>query len=138
MSLFLTTPKEYCMWIKTSWETNHEIKTNIFTCFWYWCWKNLFFNVKLKLLMNNFNFSQFHEHIFRSRRSQMFSKIGAPKNFTIFSIKQRPQNKCFSVCHKNIAKFLKEQFFYRTPRVAASIFFFKVITQLFRNLVITY
>ena len=24
-SLFLTTPKKYCMWIQTSWETNHEI-----------------------------------------------------------------------------------------------------------------
>ena len=53
-SLFLITPKKYCMWIQTSWETNHEVKTNIFSCFWYWCWKNLFFNVKLKLLMNKF------------------------------------------------------------------------------------
>ena len=31
-------------------ETNHEVKTNIFPFFW--CWKNLFFNVKLKLLRN--------------------------------------------------------------------------------------
>ena len=23
-------------------------KTNIFTCFWYWCWKNLFFKWKIK------------------------------------------------------------------------------------------
>ena len=27
-------------WIQTSPKTNHEIKANIFTCFWYWCWKN--------------------------------------------------------------------------------------------------
>ena len=27
-------------WIQTSPETNHEIKANIFTCFWYCCWKN--------------------------------------------------------------------------------------------------
>ena len=33
---------------------SHAIKTNILTWFWYWCWKNLFFNVNLKLLMNNF------------------------------------------------------------------------------------
>ena len=51
------------------------------TCFWYWCWRNLFFNVKLKLLMNKF--SQFHDHVFRSSRSQIFSKIGALKNFSI-------------------------------------------------------
>ena len=24
----------------------------IFSCFWYWCWKNLLFSVKLKLLRN--------------------------------------------------------------------------------------
>ena len=29
-----------CEWIQTLRETNHEIKANIFTCFWYWCWKN--------------------------------------------------------------------------------------------------
>ena len=34
-------------------------KSIIFTCFWYWCWENLLFNVKLKLLIN-FNFSQLH------------------------------------------------------------------------------
>ena len=34
-------------------------------------------NVKEKLLMNSFNFFQFHEHSLRSRSSQMFYKIGA-------------------------------------------------------------
>ena len=42
-SFFLTTPKIYGMWIQTSWETNHGIKTIAFTCFWHWCWKNLLF-----------------------------------------------------------------------------------------------
>ena len=37
----------------------------------------------LKLLVINFNFSQFHEHIFKSSRSQMFFKIGALKNYAI-------------------------------------------------------
>ena len=62
-SLFLTTPKKYCMWIQASWETNHEIPK--WTCFWYWCWKNLFLNVKLKLLFFLFFLSVFfffHEH----------------------------------------------------------------------------
>ena len=40
-----------CEWIQTSWETNYEIKANIFTCFWYWCWKNCFLNVKLNLFI---------------------------------------------------------------------------------------
>ena len=47
-----------------------------------------FFSAKLKLLIN-FNFSQFHEHVFRSSRRQMFFKIGALKNFTILRIKKR-------------------------------------------------
>ena len=51
------------------------------TSFWHWCWKHLFLNVKLKLLMNKF--SQFYYTVFRSSRSQMFFKIGALKNFAI-------------------------------------------------------
>ena len=39
----------HTMWIQTSSETNHEIKTNIFTCFWYWYlkiqWSLIFANV---------------------------------------------------------------------------------------------
>ena len=80
------------------------VKHQSWTCFWYWCWKNLFFNVKLKLLMINFNFSQFHEHIFKSSRSQIFFKIGAIKNYAIHTklrIKKRLQHRCFAVrsCH---------------------------------------
>ena len=45
--------------------------------------KPVFFNVKLKVLMINFNVSQFHGYIFRSSHSQMFFKIGALKNFAI-------------------------------------------------------
>ena len=43
--------------------------------------KTPIFNVKLKLLMDKF--SQFHDHVFRSSRLQMFFKIGALKNFAI-------------------------------------------------------
>ena len=44
------------------------------------------FNAKLTLLMNTAykTASEFHEHIFRSSRSQMFFKIVALKNFAIF------------------------------------------------------
>ena len=45
-----------------------------------------FFNVKLKLLVKYY-FSQFHEHIFRSSRTQMFLKIGALKSFAILQHK---------------------------------------------------
>ena len=34
-------------------------------------------NIKLKLLMKSFNFSQFHKHILRRSSSQTFFKIGA-------------------------------------------------------------
>ena len=95
-NLFITTSKKYRIWIQISWETNPEVKTNIFTCFWYWCWKNLFLNVKLKLLIY-FNFSQFHEHICRSSHMQMFFKISALKNFTILRIKKRLQHSWFPV-----------------------------------------
>ena len=83
----------YRPWIQTSWETNHEIPK--WTCLWHWCWKNLFFDVKLKLMMNKF--SQFHEHIFRSSRSHMFFKITALKSFAILRIKMRLQHRCFPV-----------------------------------------
>ena len=55
------------------------------------------FYVKLKLLMINFNVSQFHGHIFRSSRSQIFFKIGAVKNFATLKIKNGLQRKCFPV-----------------------------------------
>ena len=76
--------EKYCMWIKTSWGTNYEIPL-----------MNLFLilmlkkpEVKLKLLWINFNVSQFHEHIFRSSRLQMFFKIGGLKYFAILRIKK--------------------------------------------------
>ena len=71
-------------------------KTNIFSCFWDWCWKNLFFNEKLKLLLS-FDFSQFHEHICRSSHTQMFFKIGALKSFLKLRIKKRLRHRCFPV-----------------------------------------
>ena len=59
-----------------------------------WRWKNLFFNVKLILLIH---FSQLHELIFRSSRTQMLLKIGALENFAILRIKWRLQHSCFPV-----------------------------------------
>ena len=91
----------------------------------YWCWKNLFFYVNLKPLMNNFNFSQFYKHVFRSSRWQIFFKIGALKNFAIFWIKKGLEHGCFPVCPVNVGRFLKEQLFYRTHQVAACAFFKK-------------
>ena len=66
----------------------HEIKTNIFTCF---------YNMNVKIPYEQSFFSQFHEQIFRSSRLQMFFKIGALKDFEIFWIKKRLQQRCFSV-----------------------------------------
>ena len=73
-------------------------------------------------LMNNFNFPQFHEHIFRRSSLQMFFKISPPINFTIFWMKKRLRQRWFPVHPVNIAKFLKEQLSYRTPQVANSYF----------------
>ena len=85
-----TTPKE----------TNHEIKTSIFTCFFHEIKTNIFtcfFNINIKISYEQTFFSQFCEHIFRSSRSQMFFKIGALKDLTIFWIKKILQQRCFSV-----------------------------------------
>ena len=64
--------------------------------------KPVFLNVKLKLLMINFNVSEFHGHIFRSRRSQMFFKIGALKNFEILRMKKGLQHNCFLVRNSHV------------------------------------
>ena len=96
-------------------ETNHEIKRSIFTCFFHEIKTNIFtcfFNIKLKFLVNKFYFFSviiiwFHEHIFRSSHSQMFFKIAALKDFTIFWIKKGLQQQFFSV---NIANFLTTVF----------------------------
>ena len=49
-TLFLITPKKYCMLVFTNLMGNKPWSKNISSFFWYWCWKNLFFNVKLKIL----------------------------------------------------------------------------------------
>ena len=71
-------------------------KSIMFTLFWYWCWKNLLFNVKLKLI--NFNFSQLHEHIFRSSRTQMSFKTSALKSFANVT----GNHLCWSLFLKNL------------------------------------
>ena len=88
---------------KTPKETNHGIKTSIFTCFFREIKTNIFtcfFYMKLKFLVNKF---YFFSHIFKSSRSQMFFKIAVLKDFAIFWIKKGLQQRRFSV---NIANFL--------------------------------
>ena len=87
--------KKYCASIQTSWETNHKIP--IMNLFLILMLKKPVFYAKLRLLVINFNVSQFHEHIFRSSRSQIFFKIGAVKNFATLKIKNGLQHKCFPV-----------------------------------------
>ena len=92
-SVFLTMPRKYFMWMNINFMGNRSWnKANIFTCFWYWCWKNRFFNVKLTLYINNF-----YKHIFRSNFLQIFFKISALKNPAILRIKKRLQHRCFPV-----------------------------------------
>ena len=62
---------------------------------------NAFFNVEIKPLSTTFYFSQFHDHIFRNSRSQMFFKIGALKNFAIF---RKLQHRYFSCEYCEIFK----------------------------------
>ena len=64
-----------------------------------------------------------NKYIFRSSRLQMLFKIGALKNFAIFWTKKRLQHRRCPVRPVNIAKFLEEQLFNRTPQMAAFVFF---------------
>ena len=55
------------------------MKYQSWTCFWYWCSKNLFFNVKLKLLMNKFSsvpWTHFQKQLFADVLQNMFSNAG--------------------------------------------------------------
>ena len=76
-----------------------------------------FFKCKVKIPYKLFLIFLFHQHIFRSSRSQTFFKIGALKNVAIFWIKKRLQRRCFRV---NITKFLRTAFLNRACQVAAS------------------
>ena len=125
--LFGYLSQKYYIWIQTPKGTNHEIKTSIFTCFFHEIKTNIFtcfFIIKLKIPYEQSLFL-FHEHFFRSSRSQMFFKIGALKDFAIFWIKKRLQQRCFSA-----SLLIFQQIFYRPPPVAASVFL-KVIKQIF-------
>ena len=109
----------------------------------------------------NLNISQFHEHIFRSSRSQMFIKIGILKSFPNF----REKHLCWSLRLKackfilkvfswkrvlscEVCEIFKNTFFtehlrwllLHFRRVLLYFFFKNVIKQLllFRNLVMTY
>ena len=106
----------------------------------------------------------FHEHIFRSSRTQMFFKVGVLKRFANFTGKHL----CWSLFLKNlqakglqlhkkrktptevlsceVCEIFDSTFSYRTPPVttsappvADSVFLLKsTIKQLFRNLAMTY
>ena len=55
------------------------MKYQSWTCLWYWCSKNLFFNVKLKLLMNKFSsvpWTHFQKQLFADVLQNMFSNAG--------------------------------------------------------------
>ena len=105
--LFGYLSQKYYIWIQTQKGTNHKIKTNIFLCF---------FDIKLTIPYEQLFFFLFH--IFRSSRSKIFFKIGALKDFAIFWIKKKLKQRCFSA-----SLLIFWQLFYRTPPVAASIFF---------------
>ena len=89
-----------------SWNENQEIY--IFTCFWYWRWKILFFYVELKKIpyQQLLTFLSFI-NIFVSSRLQLFFEIGALKNSAIFWIKNSIQH-MFSCKY---CKILKSSFF---------------------------
>ena len=68
-------------------------------------------------------------NIFRTSRSQMFSKIDVLKNFALFLIKKSLQCRCFAV---NIAKFLRAAFLHNFSCGRFCIIL-KVMKQLFRK-----
>ena len=72
------------------------------TCFWCWCWKNLFFNVKLKLMKIFKFFSVSLNTLSGSSHSQIFFKIGVIKNFATLRIKKRLERRCFPVRSSNM------------------------------------
>ena len=78
------------MWIQTSWETI-EVETNKKQCLLSDTdlEKTCFLMKSQNFLRIILNFSQFHKHIFRNSRLQMFFKIVALQRFAIFSIKKK-------------------------------------------------
>ena len=95
--LFLIMPKKCCMGMNSNFTGNQSWnKSQHFILFVIPMLKKLgVFTVKLIIFMN------FHKHIFRSCRLQMFFKISTLKNFAIFRIKKRLQHRGFFVrsCH---------------------------------------
>ena len=112
------------------------MKYQSWTCFWYWCSRNQFFNVKLKLLMNKFLFFSVSWTHFQKQPFADVLKTGVLKIFANFTgkhlywspflknLKKRLQTRCF---RSKFAKFLRTLFsqntFGSSPLVAASVFF---------------
>ena len=117
--LFFTTLKKYYMWIQTSKEINHEIKTNIFTCSWHWCWNIVFLNVKSKFLRVIFNILSFM-NIFSEAVVRRCSSTQVLLKILQYSELKTDFNT--DVFLWRLQSFY-EQLFYRTPPVAASAFF---------------
>ena len=100
LELFLTTSQKYCIWIQTPKETNHEIKGNIFTCFFLEIKTNIFtciFNIKLNIPYEQLYFFSVSWTHFQKQPFADVLQIGALKDFTIFWIKKRFKQRCFSV-----------------------------------------
>ena len=117
--LFFTTLKKYYMWIQTSKEINHEIKTNIFTCSWHWCWNIVFLNVKSKFLRAIFNILSFM-NIFSEAVVRRCSSTQVLLKILQYSELKTDFNTDVFLW---ILQSFYEQLFYRTPPVAASAFF---------------
>ena len=78
-----------CEWIQTSQETNHEIKANIFTYFWYWHWKNQFFNGRLNFYIIFFTKTFSWAAVCKCSSKQVLRKISE------YSELKRLQHSCF-------------------------------------------
>ena len=68
--------------------------------------KHVVLNLKLTLLINNFNFSELHEQSFRSSCSQIFLKVGVLKE---------TQKLVFSCSSCEYCKVFERKVFYITP-----------------------
>ena len=136
-SLFLTTSwyfrnkKKYCMQIQTPIETNHEIKTKIysFSVVSDTDFEKFYCLCRVKILYQQFLTFLSFMNIFRSSCLEMLFKTGALKNLAIFWIKKNLQHRCFPV---NIAKFLRTGFL-RNFSGGCFCIILKLIKQIFRE-----
>ena len=107
---FISHPTKEILCVNTNFMGNQSLsKTKHFHLFLILMLKNVFFNVKLKFLIN-YNFSQFHKHIFRRSRTHMFFKVGVLENFAIFRIKERLEHRKFFCKKQPLGGLLKKRY----------------------------